>query len=351
MLTGLKLILVLVAAPFCIGLLPVQAMEKEKRSPAAVLVAGYLCMMALFQLLAVPVILKSSHGYELLVTVYSLALGLLAAAGLLAAFRQYSRGDGSFFLGRPEWPGRSGLILWLLFFGLLAFQLIMNFSHAPFDGDDAYYVAHSVAAQQTGTMYRILPYTGRSTSLDLRHALAPLPVWEAYLAGVTGIHATIMAHTVLQAVFTCLSYLVYYLIGRRLCRQEEQLPAFMIFMGILQLWGNTSLNTTATFFLMRTWQGKAVVGNLVIPCIFWLLLWIFDGKRERKAGLWILLFLTNTVAALCTSMGCFFAALLLGVTGLVVAACKRSWKVLLQLALTALPCVVYVLLYFVLTRG
>lgn len=346
-------LLVLLIVPFCIGLLPMQLVEKEKRNPAAVLTAGYLCMMALFQLLAVPLVLRVPQGFELLATVYSLCLGALSLAGAAFGLRRLAvkRREGERLLPDLSMMERTELVFWLLFAALVIFQLVMGITHASFDGDDAYYVAHSVAAEQTGSLYRILPYTGRSTSVDLRHALAPLPIWEAYLARAAGVPAAVMAHTVLPVFLTLLTYLVYYLIGKRLFSDREQLPVFLLFAGILQIFGNVSIYTPATFFLMRTWQGKAVVANLILPVLWWLLLWIFDGRKERKAGLWVLLFLTNTAAALCTSMGSFFAALLLCVTGIVIAACRRSFGTLVKLGLTALPCAAYMLLYFAMTHG
>ena len=77
----------------------------------------------------------------------------------------------------------------------------MAFAYASFDGDDAYYVVQSVLADQTGVLNRIRPYTGLSTDLDIRHALATLPLWIAYVARMTGIHATIVAHTLLPLIF------------------------------------------------------------------------------------------------------------------------------------------------------
>lgn len=58
------------------------------------------------------------------------------------------------------------------FFLLLGIQLYMAFTRASFDGDDAYYGAQAVIAQQVDTLYRVNPYTGRSAPLDVRHCLA-----------------------------------------------------------------------------------------------------------------------------------------------------------------------------------
>ena len=63
-------------------------------------------------------------------------------------------------------------IYWGIFFTLLLVQMILAVVMSSFDGDDAYYVVESLLAQQADVMNTILPYTGTSTSLDIRHALA-----------------------------------------------------------------------------------------------------------------------------------------------------------------------------------
>ena len=103
----------------------------------------------------------------------------------------------------------------------------MALTHASFDGDDAYYVVQSVITDETDTLYRILPYTGFSTSLDMRHAMAVFPIWIAYLARMTGIHATIVSHSILPLVLIPLTYLIYYEIGKVLFKEKEDLELLL----------------------------------------------------------------------------------------------------------------------------
>ena len=116
--------------------------------------------------------------------------------------------------------------------------MYMAFAYASFDGDDAYYVVQSVLADQTGVLNRIRPYTGLSTDLDIRHALATLPLWIAYVARMTGIHATIVAHTLLPLIFIPLTYYVFVQIGRKLFSDGSvKLPIFLTLVSIMQIWG------------------------------------------------------------------------------------------------------------------
>ena len=152
--------------------------------------------------------------------------------------------------------------------------------------------------------------------------------------------------------------------ARLLGARSVKLPIFMTIVSLMQIWGNSSIYTNATFFLTRTWQGKSVLANLVLLVDFWILLEIFEGfaaKREKEAaskayagahrsgwGYWALLAVTNVTAAMMTSMGAFLTALLIGITGIVAAVRQKSLSVLWKLALCCIPNVIYLALLLVL---
>lgn len=372
---------VLIAAPFCIGLLPALAMPGEKIAwheeraeenkkagirriflertpvsvcPAAVYAAGFVIVLAVFQIVAVPVILFETWGFPRIVTIYSILLAVLSAAGLIFGF-PVLRGmavDARTWIVKRKRPSVETALYWVIAVGLILFQMYMAYTHEFFDGDDAYYVAQSVIAEQTDVLYRILPYTGLSTSLDIRHALASLPIWEAYLARVTGIHPAIIAHSVLPLILIPLTYLVYYRIGMRLFKGTfRKTAAFLILVSLLQIFGNTSIYTNATFFLMRTWQGKSVLCNFVLLTAVWSLLRLWetgaDGeqKGKKQAGWWLLMAANNVTAAMATTMGAFLLGLFIAIAGLVMAVRQKRPGRLIPLAATCLPGLVYLGIY------
>lgn len=344
------------AAPLCMGLIWAAGMGEKKEKAANLYLAGFLTQLAVFQIIAVPVMIKEPYGMKLLVTGITAALVLLSAAGVLITLvsRKGKEKGGLKKAVRRVYDGLAGLswecrIFWVIALAAIAFQMYMAYAYAVFDGDDSYYVVQSVLADQTGVLNRIRPYTGLSTDLDIRHALASLPLWEAYVARMTGIHAAIVAHTLLPLVIIPLTYFCYFEIGRKLLGASNgKLPIFMTLVSILQIWGNTSIYTNATFFLMRTWQGKSIMANLVLLVQIWLLLEIFDEKTQgTKRGYWGLLAVTNVVAAMMTSMGAFLAALFLGVVGLAAAWRTKKAGILLRLAACCIPNAVYLVMLLV----
>ena len=359
----------LVIIPFCIGLLPAGFMPEDERKPGIVLLAGYFTMWAVFGLVTIPVVVFVRYDNFILASRCFMALAILGAvAGVWLTYRRRRFGR------LREWMSFADCIRemsvaerieWLLFLLLLGFQLYKAVAYASFDGDDAYYVAASLIAQQADTMYTILPLTGRHTGLDIRHALAVFPMWIAFVAQKSRIHATILSHTIMPLVLIPLTYLVYYEIGRLLFgrpdrqvkaeRSGENLPLFMILMAVFQIFGNVSIYTNETFFLTRTWQGKAVAGSLVIPALLWLFLLLYGGRKKgaaaERAGIWLLLVCVNITAGICSSIAVFLVSILMAVAAFCLAIVERDYKVLFKMGAACIPNAFYVLTYLIVGYG
>ncbi len=385
----------LVIIPFCIGLIPAYLTTEEKKHPGFIFLAGYFTMWALYGIETIPVVLFVKYDNFILASnLFLVSSVLCAATGAALTVHKWRKavcGNSHSAGSAQEKTGRRRGALslfsltdhirrmtfaqqmeWLLFLLLLGFQLYKAVAYASMDGDDAYYVVESLIAQQADTMYSILPYTGRHTGLDIRHALAVFPMWIAFVAQKSHVHATILSHTILPFVLIPLTYLVYYEIGRRLFgggeeKQEgqktaagaENLPLFMILMAVFQIFGNGSIYTNETFFLTRTWQGKAVAGSLVIPALLWLFVLLYRGGVSKsasggqaaagiqRAGIWFLLVCVNITAGICSSIAVFLVSILMAATALCLAFVERDYKVVIKMGAVCIPNVIYVLAYLV----
>lgn len=367
----LMLALWLVAVPFMLG-----APFAGKLGKGSALVCGYMVMWAVFQVLCVGFILTTGSFDQV---VYSFAGLTLAASfviliGLLKKSASGKKSREKSALLHPEAKqeqqetghrllrgalGRLSLeekIVWGLFFAILLFQLVMSVGMAFADGDDAFYIPISVATESSGTMYRTIPYTGESTLLDIRHGLAPFPAWIAFLSRVSGVHATILAQSILGGVLLIVCYLIYWQMGKLLfSEKKEGIPYFLLLTAILFLVGNTSFYTAETFLVTRTSQGKAVLAALVLPFAIWCLLelsWEYEKKqeksRERIRAISVLLLADSLAACLCSTLGTFLCGALVGVSGLVLTVKHRNFKILLRVVCFIAPSAVYALLYLIL---
>lgn len=358
-----KLIFWLLCAPMVIGLLFNFILPKEKRSVGVTFLLGFLIYLAVFEVIAIycmTTIMYSAFAY--CVKYFLIASWTLIVLGIgRVCYAIIIRKDRSLIVSGKTIVMKitETKVFWLIFFGLLAFQLVMSVVMASFDGDDAYYVVESLLAQQADVMNTILPYTGNSTSLDIRHALAVITMWIGFVAKVSGVHATIVSHSIIPLLFIPLVYLVYAQIGKVLFKdKKEMVPVFLIIVSFLMMFGNVSHYTPATFFLMRTWQGKAMVGNLVFPMFFWIFLEMYENVNASnkeisvdKAGtnsayLWIMLALANMLSGMCSAMGVIFGSGIIALLSLLLLIFSRNLKVIIGAFFCMIPNLIYLALYF-----
>lgn len=355
----LSFIFWLMVIPFGIGLLPVILMPKQERSAGTVFLSGYLLLFALFELLGIPVVIfKVYHGYSTLVILFAVVSVLLAAGGIgysIIAGKKGYRLTLSMKENGREYSLEDKLYF-ILFLLIVGFQIYMSVTKASFDGDDSYYVVQGVIAQQKDTLYRINPNTGSSFPLDARHALALIPIWEAFIGTMSSVHATVIAHSIVPPVLLCLTYLVYYKIGQKLFEgKKDRLPVFMVLIALFQLFGNVSIYTNETFLLTRTWQGKSVAGNLILPAVFWIFFCLFvQGQKERKkseeAGYWLLLAGVNLAAGVSSSLAVMLSALLVAGLAFLFMIKERKFSILVKAGFACIPSALYVLVYLLISR-
>lgn len=350
----LLLLLWLIIIPFCIGLLPVYLMPEKDRTPGIAFVSGYLLMFALFELVGIPIVVTVVYHSFTLLSRWFMGLALVfAMAGAVLTVRRYRKGKEISLYLRSGWKENRLEIkmYYVLFFLLLGFQMYMAFTRASFDGDDAYYGVQGLIAQQLDNLYRMNPNTGRSSPLDVRHALALVPIWEAFVGRMSGIHATIIAHSVVPLVLLPLTYLLYWQIGKRLLgHKRDMLPMFMIVLALFQMFGNVSIYTNETFLLTRTWQGKSLTGNFILPAVYWLFLCLFEREKDEKGmGYWLLLGALNLAAGASSSLAVLLSLLLTAGLAVLFAFKERSFRILFQAGLTCIPGAVYILTYLVIS--
>lgn len=366
----LGLIFWLLVLPFGIGLLPAALLPPKERTCGVIFLTGYFGVFTLLEVVGIPIVLTAVyHGFSYLTYGYMSLCLLAAVAGVLLFLKQKKQGLWSVGGNRSglSWEEKIG---YLLFFLVLGFQLYMAFTRASFDGDDAYYGVQSVIAQQIDMLYRFNPYTGDSMPVEARHALALIPVWEAFIGRMSGVHATIINHSVMPLLLLPLTYLLYFQIGKKLLAgRKEMLPMFMILIALFQMFGNVSIYTAETFLLTRTWQGKSVAANLVLPAVIWIFLMLFDEEKQETAqkltapenpmtekpavaakkagadGYFVLLACVITAAGVSSSLAVLLAVLLSAGLAVLFAIKNRSFGVLLKTGLACIPGAIYMLIY------
>ena len=349
-----RLIIFMLIVPMCIGQLFKFILKKELRTLGTTFLLGFLIYSGIVQIISIACILTIaskpySFAFETCFKGCLVVVLLFTVAGIF-------RFDKT-MLKKPDIKGLSvdTKVFYGIFFALVIFQTVMAVVTRIFDGDNTYYVTQSVIAQKMGAMYSVNPFIGGNNDgnvVDVRHALAAVPMWIAFVAKATGLHSTIVAYTVWPVLIIPLSYFIYHEIAKVLFADNiEMRPIFMIMVNMLMIFGNVSIYTPATFFLMRTWQGKSMLTSIAFPAILLIFLWMFkenngeEKKLSDRVSFWGLLLLVNMFSGMCTEMGVVFGAGLVALLTLVLLYSSKRITVLLGAFCSIIPNLVYVVLY------
>jgi len=275
---------------------------------------------------------------------WSVILAVLTAVSVRNRMRQKTSRE------LPEFPGLEGKIILAVLLILLVFQCYLVLVHQDANPDSAFYIGQASTDVYTDTMALFDPYTGlRYEKFNVRYVLSSFAEHNAYVSKVTGLPAIVQARVVISLLTLIASYFIYWRTAYRLFKRDGVRAALtLIVISVVNLFFNT-IFTNATFLLNRSYEGKAVVGNVLIPCVLYLCEKLYEDPDDRQT--WIMLFILGP-AGVCISMSSLFLLpVAVGAGVLPVIAAKRKWNRIPQYFLVLLPCVLMLAVYLLLSKG
>ena len=340
----------LILLPLCVGSIFQKADKNtDMLSFGAQWMYGQFVLWAVFQLVTVCFILTKGVLQDV-IWAYTIAALLLGAAGLSSGIRMWTKGDKHPVKAQRMWTKEQKLltsifvILWLVQMAGLLF-LAVN------DGDDAFYMAVAERARESGALYTANVYSFGNTELNYRYALAPFPIWIAFLAKISGVHTLTIGHIILGILLVSMSYIAYGQMGRILFGDDiKKRLQMLILVAVLYIWGNTSSHTAESFLLLRTRQGKALVAGLVFPVMVYVILKIGKALEQQKKITWDSYLLAMAViltGCLGSTLGGTLVILLWASAMLLLAIGYKRWSLLLFGAMSAVPGFLYAVLYLI----
>jgi hypothetical protein len=334
------LLLWLVIIPLYVGVLFTKKQKEDNSSLIMAYLNGMIVLMALFQIIYIPMVfLEMSLGNLLIV--WMSCVGLLACYSLIRnrTLKVYR----SYFVKEIK----SYTPMMLFVFLLILIQIMIFAMTQHMEGDDAFYIGTAVEAWTHNNMFQVEPYTGTLyTEFPARYVLASFSIFTAAYAKISNMHPTIIAHTVFPCILVPMAYAVYYQLGKHFFKENRKaITLFMFFIGILHSFGYYSVYSISTFLVQRIWQGKAVLANIIIPFLFLLLLKVFKEKGGHSE--WILIFITTIAACMVSPMGVALGAITVGCTGAAYTIAERQYKYLFYTGICVLPCVIFGSIYLI----
>jgi len=333
------IVLYLAGFPLLLGFL--LAGKKKQSEWIAIYVYGILGMMAAFQLACVPLVLLHRSLLEAVV-LWHVFMGIVCVVCLVRKKEVLA-----VWAGKPGKWEKPELFLLAAVLVLLIMQCAAYLAGTHIDNDDARYVANAVAAYETNTMYRYHPNTGTVMKYFMgeigKETTSPMMMFYAAVSLIVRVHPTIMIHTVWAVIWVLVSYAVYWMLA--VCFYPENRRnrlLFLLFVMLLQIFGNTSIYTASTFTLTRAWQGKAFVPAVVMP----FLLVLFLRRWKDQTYRWYPgLLLCSLAACLCSGMGVYLSAILTMAVTIAAAVKEKSIRTLIFGGCCCIPNVVYTGLY------
>lgn len=313
--------------------------KKDNKNMIFALIIGYIFSFALFQFLAIPMIFMHLK-FTTLAYSWAAIMIILTIISIILARKRLKE----IILENLDEFKKLPKFLSVIVIILVLFQSFMAFKYMHEDYDDSNFVAKASIAMDTNTLYEYSDIGSELEQVPARNGLSPYPIYTATIAKLIGLHPTVVAHTIFPPVFIILAYMIYYLFGKALFKDDnKKVMVFMLILAILYMFGDYSRYTVFVRLLYRLWQGKSMLCALILPFI-WYLFIEYIGKKDDKFY-WFILFLSLWGSVLLSSMALYLPIIAAGLLSLIYAIKDKKIKYLFRLVLCCIPSVIYGIIY------
>ncbi len=229
-------------------------------------------------------------------------------------------------------------------------QLVIILNAYQFTLDAAYYVANVTTSLQTNTMNIYDPYTGDWLNhFEMRYLFSTYPMNDAVWCYLTGIHPLLWTKTIMAGTAFVISNIIYYRIALELFGKKTSAISLMLFFAGVVNFFYISIFTSSNFMLTRTYEGKSLIGNIVIPMVIYIFIKLNDDHRKGRN--WRFLFLVCLGSTILSNSANMLVPATVAVLGLPLAVRKKSVKVIINCALCVIPCIILLLAYVGYVKG
>ncbi len=360
----LLIVIILGGVPLILGA-EVTYLLKTPSGPIQCYLLGFISMMAICEIIAVPCAFFRLSFIVVLI-VFFVAIGSL----LLLSFvhkslpQKCSITSVKYRIKQYSWLEIVALTALIIVLGVIIINSIRLC--AP-DEDDSRFVVTTADIMRTNKLYLTDPNTGITYSQwpygsDVaKDIIAPHSVFCALMATSTLTSAVVFMHTIYPIVLYFVATCVYYLLITELLKSSEKLSHdkhleaykffFIVFVYLYAIFHFSARATSETVFLIRLWQGKAILASVIIPALLYVMMLIYNqtGNGENRIGrerMYLIPYLFVFVFAGCltSSMANLLIPMIVLVYGLAYGITKKSLRIVLSLWSTSLPSVFLALL-------
>ena len=335
----IKGILWLLIIPELIGLGVLRFDKKKNRSIVFAWVLGYMIGFALFEILAVPMIF-THQKYTTLLYAWMLIEIFIAVLSL------YSNWFNMGFILKADLLKlrNTPKILMIVFLLLIFLQCYYPFRYMHEDYDDYTFISEALTVKESNLMFKTTDTGKEAQQFTTRRVFSPFSTYNACISSLVDVHPAMLERTIYPILFIFMAYMVYLMIGNCLFKEDkEKTLMFLIILSLLYIFGNYSVYTNFSFLLLRIWQGKAILANIMIPFIWLIFLKYID--ENTKIFYWVLLFIIMLASNLVSSMSLCLSTLTTAVMTIVWAFKDKKPSYIVKVLPCFIPSVIYGVIY------
>lgn len=240
---------------------------------------GHLTLIALFQIVCL-ICVPLRTTFTLMTNIYIVLVAMVIVVSVLWIKRSLKKCDKTilgcikFFVKDipsliKSFIKTTPIRAYIFYIGILCiilcYVLFMNVSGST--GDDDSYLSIALCALKNDSIFYVNPRYGNTVTYDLafKYTMASWSQYIAFLGRISGVHPTIIAHTLLPVLLVILAFGVYMLISHKLFDTKKEQYSFLIILLIITIMGGYSWYTLTFRLLVCLWQGKGVMAAIIIP--------------------------------------------------------------------------------------
>lgn len=308
-------------------------------------ILGFFVYFGLFQIVALPFVFLQRPFHELVI----LWLAAVTAVNLFV-FPRGKRELADLFQ-------RSFAGIWRNKGILLAAVMLLIVFCCWFQGTQQYMGLDAVhyigTVDTTVCMDSMYVYNGSSgvkeQYLDFRYALSSFYMNSAFLCKLTGISGVLIQKYVLGTCCILLHGCIMFALGRRLFPDGEKKA--LLFTGLVYVMhlGFHTNYAASDFLLIRGYESKGFCANVVIPAVLYAILCLWQDRERKEHWFFTFIVCFSSVPVSMSSLAIVPAMIVISV--LAEWLIDRNWKILRRAFICVVPNAVYMILYFLYTRG
>ncbi len=318
---------------------------KERRLSATLsVITGFFLYYILFEAICIPVMMLL-RPLSLLAKIWSSVLILLSLLSVIINRKRFA----GLFSETLIFIRKHRVFVTVMTLLILA-EALMIIRAYHFTYDAAYYVGTASTSLFTDTIKIYDPYTGMwQDHFEMRYFLSNYAVNDAVMCYLLNLHPLLWTRTVMEGTVVMLTGFVTYRLGRALFNEDLEKTGLFIFFSLFASFFFSTIYTPQEFLVTRTYEGKTVLGDFVLPLL--ILVYIKLLSDHRDAFSWMLLLMISLGSPVLSNSAGMLIPAALAVYMLPLTLIKKDPKILIKTGGLMIPPLFTVILYVLYVKG